>query len=151
MIITKLFILFVLFLKVFSNPVLIPDSNILSQLFKRKGTSGGGGRSGGSISSGSSSSSSGTKGGSGSSTSSSNSGARTNWGNNQYHCGTYQSRYSCGYGNYYAPTAAAAAAGYGTARYHNTNSTAKSNGVDLKVPDTRVYWLGLAALGAAVL
>ena len=42
----------------------------------------------------------------------SSSGSR-NWGSNQYHC----TGNSCGYGNYFAPSAAAAAVGYGTGRY----------------------------------
>ncbi|EGW30738.1 uncharacterized protein SPAPADRAFT_62596 [Spathaspora passalidarum NRRL Y-27907] len=44
-----------------------------------------------------------------------------------YGCGAQR----CGYGPYYAPTAAAAAAGYGTAKYHNTSSSSAAAGMQI--------------------
>ncbi|RLV92007.1 hypothetical protein JA1_003390 [Spathaspora sp. JA1] len=94
-------------------------------LEKRKG--GSGGRSSfGSISSSSSSSSGSTKGGSTSSGSSTSS--KPGMTSYPYQCGMVSGRNTCGYGPNYAPTAAAAAAGYGTARYHGLrNTTSEQN------------------------
>ncbi|KAG7665172.1 uncharacterized protein J8A68_001228 [[Candida] subhashii] len=83
------------------------------------------------------SSSSGSTGKKGGSSSGSNTGSGSSSGSRAgssvnsytYRCGLFQGRRTCGYGSYYAPTAAAAAAGYGTARYHgSTNVTSTSHG-----------------------
>lgn len=94
-------------------------------LEKRKG----GGSRGGGFSSSSSSSSSGKSGSSSSGSSSTglktgNSGVITS---STWRCGTVNGRQTCGYGNYYAPSAAAAAAGYGTARYHGIRNGTSTN------------------------
>ncbi|RCK59214.1 putative GPI-anchored protein 57 [Candida viswanathii] len=119
---------------IFANPIAQPGNSLILRLVKRKGR---GGSSGSSISSGSSGSSG---------TTLVSNGLKTNWGNNQYHC----SGKTCGYGNYYAPTAAAAAAGYGTARYHGNSTTNRTSGAaNLIVP--RVYWITLGAAGTLLL
>ncbi|RCK59411.1 putative GPI-anchored protein 37 [Candida viswanathii] len=164
----QLIIFSILSLYVFSHPLFISDALAVSKRgFSGGGRGGGGsrgssgGRSGGGSSSssssssssgsrggssgGSSSSSSGSRGGSGSS-SGSNSSGRRNWGNNQYHC----SGGRCGYGNYYAPTAAAAAAGYGTSHYRgNSTSSSMSGARMVQIP--AVYWLGIGAAAALAL
>lgn len=105
MLISRLFILLALCLNVFGRSLSDSNTSFIVQLVRRKGKTG------------SSSSSS-------SSTSSGSSGTKTNCSNNEYHC----SGTTCGYGNYYAPSAAAAAAGYGTARYHGNSTTSKTSG-----------------------
>ncbi|EGW30737.1 uncharacterized protein SPAPADRAFT_62595, partial [Spathaspora passalidarum NRRL Y-27907] len=96
-------------------------------------TSSGGSTKGGSTS-GSTSSGGSTKGGS---TSGTSSGSRVGSNSYAYQCGAVSGRHTCGYGPYYAPTAAAAAAGYGTARYHGLrNTTSQTNSTETSKPES---------------
>ena len=131
MLVSRLLLILAFCFNVFAKLSEVSNKSFITRFVKRKGRTG-------------SSSSSISSGSSGSTLVSS--GQKTNWGNNQYHC----SGSTCGYGNYYAPTAAAAAAGYGTARYHGNSTTTRTSAAN-NIIFNRGYLIGIGLTGYLVI